>query len=142
MNDTTNLEKLTAVCKDAIKDFSSDERLKNVLALYLAQKLDENKVIVMPYQIGDKLYRANSWLDQVDELTVSMITQKKDGSWKIRTSSSIYKSVQDFSLENISDPKYDIYHDLKEAEEAHKKARAARFEALKKKIASGDLSSK
>ena len=136
MNDTTNLEKLTAICKDAIAKFSYDEYLKNCLAAYLAQKLEENKVMAMPYQIGDKLYRANSWLDQVDELTVSMITQKKDGSWKIRTSSTIYKTVQDFSLENIADPKYDIYHDKNEAEKAHKRAREARFESLKKKVES------
>lgn len=138
----TNFEKLLAICKDALDRFSGDAGIKSVLAAYLAQKLENNNAMIMPYKLGDKLYRANSWLDQVDELTVSMITQKKDGSWKIRTSSSTHKSVQDFSLENISDPKYDIYHDLKEAEEAHKKARAARFEALKKKIASGDLSSK
>lgn len=132
----TNLEKLTAICKDAIDKFSSDDSIKNILAAYLAQKLEDNNAMIMPYKLGDKLYRANSWLDQVDELTVSMITQKKDGSWKIRTSSTIYKTVQDFSLDDIADPKYDIYHNLNDAEMAHKKARAAKFEALKKKVES------
>ena len=132
----SNLEKLTDICKDAIANFSYDEYVKKCLAEYLAQKLEDNKVMVMPFKLGDKLYRACSWFDQVDELTVSMITQKKDGSFKIRMSSSIHKSVQDFTLENISDPKYDIYHDRAEAEEAHKRARAARFEALKEKVAS------
>ena len=89
----TNLEKLTAICKDAIDKFSYDERIKNVLAAYLAQKLEDNNAMIMPFNLGDKLYRACSWFDQVDELTVSMITQKKDGSFKIRIFSLLYDAL-------------------------------------------------
>lgn len=136
---TTNVDKLKAICREAIDTFSYDNLVKNVISAYLAEKLDEKKVLVMPYNIGDKLYRACSWFDQVDELTVSMITQKKDGTFKIRMTSSIHKSVQDFSLEDIADPKYDIYADRSEAETAHKRAREARFEALKEKVANLNL---
>lgn len=129
----TNLEKLTAICRDAIDTFSFDKLIKNVLAAYLAEKLEKNNAVIMPYQIGDKLYRACSWTDQIDELTVSMITQKKDGTFKIRMTSSLHKSVQDFTLENIADPKYDIYHNKDEAEKAWLKARQARLDTLKLK---------
>ena len=134
--ENTNLEKLKLICREIVEPFSSDSFLKDSIAGYLAQRLDENNAMIMPFKLGDKLYRACSWFDQVDELTVSMITQKKDGSFKIRMTSSLHRSVQDFTLENIADPKYDIYYDKEEAEKAHKRAREARFEALKKKVES------
>lgn len=130
----TNFDSLKDICRDAIDFLAANEQVKNQVAEYLAKKLEENKVTIMPYNIGDKLYRACSWLDKPDELTVSMITQKKDGTFKIRMTSSLYKSVQDFSLEDLKDPRYDIYETELEAQEAWERARKLRIENLKKKL--------
>ena len=129
--ESSTYSKLKEICREAIDTFSGDAFLKDSIAGYLAEKLERNNVMIMPYKIGDTLYRANSWLNEVDTLTVSMITQKRDGSFKIRMTSSVYKSVQDFTLEEIANPKYAIYASKEEATEVWTRDRKARLDAVR-----------
>lgn len=122
---------LQSAIRESIDTFSHDQQLKDNLAAFLAQKLEEKNVTILPYKLGDKLYRACSWLAEPDELTVSMITIKKDGSFKIRMSSSQHKAVQDFTLEQIADPRYDIYASREAAQAALEKAHELRMERVK-----------
>lgn len=124
-------DNLKSAIRESIDIFSHDQQLKDNLAAFLAQKLEEKNVTILPYKLGDKLYRACSWLAEPDELTVSMITIKKDGSFKIRMSSSQHKSVQDFTLDNIADPRYDIYASREAAQAALEKAHELRMERVK-----------
>lgn len=121
-----NTEKLAEALKDAqieLKHKGYDELGLSQYSYKIAELLEKKRVAILPFDIGDKLYRASGWLDEVDTLSVSMITKKKDGSWKIRLTSDHYKSVSDYTLDQITNESYLIFSDYDQAVTAHRKDR-------------------
>ena len=58
-----------------------------------------NEVDLPPVKIGDEVYFAYEWLEQICRGTVSMLQQKADKSWKFRVSHG--SSVSDYPISAI-----------------------------------------
>ena len=57
--------------------------------------------ITMPCHIGSIVYEPIKWANIVDQCKVSGLTQKANGSWKIRLTSMYYHSVYEITAEDI-----------------------------------------
>lgn len=83
----------------------------------LADHLFSNGVIVPPMRLGQTCFRPSGWRNEVDECKVSSITQKADGSLKIRYTILRYKSVGEITASDVGKV---IFLTREEAEEALK----------------------
>lgn len=52
-------------------------------------------MIVLPVRLGDTLYRVCPWNGCVEEMRVSMLMQKADGTWKFRATEKSTGSSMD-----------------------------------------------
>ena len=68
---------------------------------HLADHLLANGVIVLPMKLGQMCYELCSYRNDVDECRVSSITQKVDGSFKIRLTHLRSKSVFEITPDKI-----------------------------------------
>lgn len=83
----------------------------------IADHLLANGVIVPPCCLNQKLYRLLAWRNEVDECKVSSLTQKADGTWKIRVTSGIFRSVFEITKDEIGKT---VFLTREEAEKALK----------------------
>ena len=82
-----------------------------------ADHLLSNGVIVPPMWVGQTCFEP-SWLrDEIDECRVSSITQKADGSFKIRITNLHYKGVHGITVDKIGKT---VFLTKEEAEKALK----------------------
>lgn len=70
---------------------------------YVADHLLENGVIVPPVMLGQKVWEVVSWDENVRECRVSSLTQKADGTFKIRLTNLKSKSVYERVPQHIGD---------------------------------------
>ena len=84
------------------------ERLSKPLALeewlgIYADHLIENGVIVPPMKLGQMCFKPHysNWSDEVRQYRVSSITQKADGSFKMRLTDLITKSVFEITPDKL-----------------------------------------
>jgi hypothetical protein len=68
-----------------------------------ANYLIENGVIVPPVMLGQKMWEVVSWDENVRECRVSSLTQKADGTFKIRITNLKSKSVYERVPQHIGD---------------------------------------
>lgn len=78
---------------------------------------DRSEWVHLPCNIGKTFFRPISWRNTIDECTVSSLTQKADKTWKIRLTSSIFRSVFEITANDIGKI---IFLTRKEAEKALK----------------------
>lgn len=60
-----------------------------------------NGVIVPPMKLGQICFEPCDWRNEVDECRVSSITQKADGSLKIRITNLHYRSAYEITIDKI-----------------------------------------
>jgi hypothetical protein len=81
----------------------------------VADELLENGVIVPPCKLNQTLWQ-NNWKEQVEQCRVSSLTQKADGSFKIRIS-QLYGGVYEIIPDKIGKT---VFFTKEEAEQALK----------------------
>ena len=74
-----------------------------------------------PCKLGDVFYKPVIFRNEVDECKVSLLRQRADGSWKIRLSSGIYKSVFEITPDRIGKTVFLTKEEAEEALEKQKK---------------------
>lgn len=67
--------------------------------IYVGIETVDQEVDLPPVKIGDEVYFAYEWLEQICRGTVSMLQQKADKSWKFRVSHG--SSVSDYPISAI-----------------------------------------
>lgn len=73
--------------------------------------------VYLPCNIGKTFFRPISWKNTIDECTVSSLTQKADKTWKIRLTSSVFRSVFEITANEIGKT---VFLTREEAEQALK----------------------
>ena len=70
---------------------------------FIADHLIENGVIVPPMKLGQMCFKPHysNWSDEVRQYRVSSITQKADGSFKMRLTDLITKSVFEITPDKL-----------------------------------------
>lgn len=68
---------------------------------FIADHLIANGVIVPPMKLGLTCFEPCEWRNEVDECRVSSITQKADGSLKIRITNLHYRSAYEITTDDI-----------------------------------------
>ena len=86
-----------------------------VRAESIADYLLENGVIVPPVKISDTFFRTLDWKNCIDKCIVSSLTQKSDKTWKIRLTSSEFRSVFEITINDIGKT---VFLTKEEAEQA------------------------
>lgn len=72
-----------------------------MLEEFFADHLIANGVIVSPMKLGQICFEPLGWRSEVDECRVSSITQKADGTFKIRLTNLRIKSVFEITPDKI-----------------------------------------
>ena len=86
-----------AHCKYGVGFFNILEKLAHY------EDLEEQGLLLRtPCKLGDKFYRVN-WNNEVEEYKVSCLTQKADGSFKIRVTRLRHGSVHDIIPKEIGE---------------------------------------
>lgn len=62
---------------------------------------DKSLCVELPVKLGQICYALHPYRNEVEECRVSSLTQKADGSWKIRLTHSLYKGVFEITLDKI-----------------------------------------
>ena len=68
---------------------------------FLADYLLENGVVVPPVKLNQPCFELCSYSNEIDDCKVSSITQKADGSLKVRLTNLRYKSVWEITPDKI-----------------------------------------
>lgn len=55
----------------------------------------------LPCNIGKKFFRTIPWRNIVDECAVSSLTKKADKTWKIRLTSSVFRTTFEMTINDI-----------------------------------------
>ena len=71
------------------------------MSVHFADYLLANGVIVPPMKLGQTCFEPCEWRNEVDECRVSSITQKADGSLKIRITNLHYRSAHEITTDGI-----------------------------------------
>lgn len=77
-------ERLVELIKSAEKEFSNTGKPILDIEEYVADYLMSNNVVVLPMKLGQTCFATYSRMVDADECRVSSLTQKADGSFKIR----------------------------------------------------------
>lgn len=83
---------------DEQKYLTSDKSIQAI-----ADYLIANGVVVPPVMLGQKVWEVVSWDENVRECRVSSLTQKADGTFKIRITNLKSKSVYERVPQHIGD---------------------------------------
>lgn len=83
----------------------------------MADYLLENGVIVPPMKLGQICFSPCDWRSEVDKCRVSSITQKADGSLKIRITNLHYRGAYEITVDKIGKT---VFLTKEEAEQALK----------------------
>lgn len=76
---------------------------------------DRSEWVHLPCNIGKKFFRTIPWRNIVDECAVSSLTKKADKTWKIRLTSSVFRTTFEITINDIGKT---VFLTRKEAEEA------------------------
>ena len=76
-----------------ISEYQFKQHNKDIDPRQLADYLMDNCVVHLPCKLGDVFYRPLHYVNDVDTCTVSGITIKKNGEYKIRLTSARHRSV-------------------------------------------------
>lgn len=109
MTDRERLIELTRKAKKNTKGANCDLEREMLFADYLL----DNGVIVPPCRLNQRMWEASGY--EIDECKVSSLTQKADGSFKIRLTILRYKSVFEITTDAIGKT---VFLTLEEAEKA------------------------
>lgn len=99
------VDKITELLREA-KNYAqgrADEHGGLVCLNDEAEYLISKGVTVLPYSLRDTFWKPCRWRNDVDEHKVSSLTQKADGSWKIRLTNLRRKDVFEVTLDEIGD---------------------------------------
>ena len=109
-NEQTEMAELIDWDTEEWKEFMSDFDVPVQISLGVAiDKLahyedleEQGLLLITPCKLGDKFYRVN-WNNEVEEYKVSCLTQKADGSFKIRVTRLRHGSVHDIIPKEIGE---------------------------------------
>lgn len=108
-----NAESCSAVCDGRCQEFDDLDRCQ----IYrLADHLTENGVVVPPCSLHQTLWEI-TWNKRIEQCKVSSLTQKADGSFKIRLTNLIHKFVFEITPDKIGKT---VFLTKSQAEEALK----------------------
>ena len=62
---------------------------------------DRSEWVHLPCNIGKKFFRTIPWRNIVDECVVSSLTKKADKTWKIRLTSSVFRTTFEITINDI-----------------------------------------
>lgn len=97
-------------CEKKCKDCINCDLCLNIDRLVLFDKnqpahckffKDKSLFVELPVKLGQILYKPCNFMNEVDTCRVSSLTQKADGSWKIRLTHSLYKGVFEITPNEI-----------------------------------------
>lgn len=64
---------------------------------------DRSEWVHLPCNIGKKFFRTIPWRNTVDECAVSSLTKKADKTWKIRLTSSVFRTTFEITINDIGE---------------------------------------
>lgn len=99
------VDKITGLLREA-KNYAqgrADEQGGLVCLNDEAEYLISKGVTILPYSLGDTFWKPCRWRNDVDEHSVSSLTQKADGTWKIQLTNLRRKDVFEVTLDEIGD---------------------------------------
>ena len=104
---------MVELIKSAEKEFSNTGKPILDIEEYVADYLIANNVVVLPMKLGQICYKPLDYRNSIDECRVSSLTQKADGSFKIRLTNLRGKWVFEITEDEIGKT---VFLSMEEAE--------------------------